>query len=349
VLHAPLDFRRRYSQFDVDRNWPNVNLSPDFPTVARVIADQYRQYSGDRVDGVIAIDPIGMAQLMRLTGPLTVPPWPVPLTTQNVPQITLHDEYVAFDSNRDQRIDFLGDVARDLFDALIGHGFNDLLRTGPVMHNLTASHRLQMWSRDAAAQLFFRRTDADGRVAPVKTDAVMVTTQNAAGNKADFFLRRSMKYDSTVRRAGDGVHIDATLRITLRNGAPSSGDPRYVIGPFDARFRAGQNRLFLTAYSPLDLKGASIDGQPLTLSSQPELGRNAYSAFVDIPSRGARVVELRLSGLRPRTRRYVLDVEHQPLAAPDAVELTIRGVGPGGTLVSKGSLNRDLSLTGGLL
>src|SRR5207248_684885 len=87
TLQAPKDFVRRYSRFDVAREWTNVNMSPDFPTVAAVIADQYKQYSGTRVDGVIAVDPLGLAHLLTLTGPVQVPGWPTPIGANNVVKI----------------------------------------------------------------------------------------------------------------------------------------------------------------------------------------------------------------------------------------------------------------------
>ncbi len=342
VLRAPLDFRRRYSQFDVNRNWSNVNLSPDFPTVAKVMADQYKQYSGESLDGVIAVDPIGMAKLMQLTGPLTVTPWPVPLTAKNAAKILLHDEYVAFDGKLDQRIDFLGRVANQVFDVLVARGLDDLFAAGPVIHELTATRQLQFWSPDVLTQAFFRETSADGWLPPVVGDSLMVTTQNAAGNKADYFFKRSFRYEATVKKAGDGVAVKSTLRVTLQNDAPATGEPKYVIGPHDSRFAPGQNRVFFTVYSPFDLESATIDGKKLSLLSQPELGRTAYSAFVDIPARSRRVIELHLSGETRHTRRYVLDLIRQPLVFGEPFDLVLHGVGPRGEIVTSGTLTRSL-------
>lgn len=342
VLRAPLDFRRRYSQFDVNRNWSNVNLAPDFPTVAKVMADQYEQYSGQSVDGVIAVDPPGMAKLMELTGPLLVPPWPVPLTAKNAVKILLHDEYTAFEARPEERIDFLGRVANQTFDVLAAKGFNDLFAAGPVIHELTATRRLQFWSPDVVTQQFFRETNADGWVPPVAGDSLMVTTQNAAGNKTDYFLKRSFKYEATVKKQGNGVAVASTLRVTMRNDAPATGEPKYVIGPHDARFTPGQNRLFFTVYSPFDLDAATIDGKKLSLLEQPELGRRAYSAFVDIPARSSRVIELHLSGVTPHTRRYILDLVRQPLVLDEPFDLVLHGVGAHGEIVTAGTLNRNL-------
>ncbi len=115
-LVAPQDYLDRYSRFDVASTWQSVNLSPDLPTVGGVIAGLYPQSGGQPIDGVIAIDPIGLAAILRLTGPVDVAPWPEPITADNVVQITLNQAYIDFEDN-DDRVDFIGDVARSAVEA----------------------------------------------------------------------------------------------------------------------------------------------------------------------------------------------------------------------------------------
>ncbi|MFC7483852.1 DUF4012 domain-containing protein [Luedemannella flava] len=50
----------------------DVNVSPDFPTAARLIREMYRLRTGQTVDGVIATDPVALAYLLSATGPLRV-------------------------------------------------------------------------------------------------------------------------------------------------------------------------------------------------------------------------------------------------------------------------------------
>ena len=48
-------------------------MTPDFPTVAEITADLYAQVAGTEVDGVIAMDPFVVAQMLRYTGPVLIP------------------------------------------------------------------------------------------------------------------------------------------------------------------------------------------------------------------------------------------------------------------------------------
>jgi hypothetical protein len=343
TLHASKEYANRYSRFDVSREWTNVNMSPDLPTVARVMADQYKQFSGTTIDGVIAVDPIALSHLLRLTGPVRVEGWPTPITAANVVPITLHDEYIAYDKQLDNRIDFIGRVAKTVFDRLTNGGLTDLIKAGNVVHDATASRHLQFWSATPSAQRFFAGTHSAGAVGSVRGDALMVTTQNAAANKLDYYLHRDVAYDAKVTRDGGDLRVDATLTVKLRNDAPATGEPKYVIGPYDGRFKAGENRLFVTVYSPLNATSATVDGQPLELAGAPELGRLAHSAFVDLPAGTTRTVVLHLRGVVAGGGPYRLDVIRQPLVYDDTLAVQLTGVGRK-QLRQSGTFVRDLHL-----
>lgn len=343
-LNASLDFRRRYSRFDVESNWTNVNLSPDYPTIAALIADQYEQFSDESVDGVFTLDPVGLAALLKLTGPVRVPSWPVPLTDRNVAAIVLHDEYILFENNQAARLDFLGDVGEAVFDKLIAGGLGDLLAAAPVIEGMIEGRRLQLWSGDREAAAFFAETGSGGAVSETKGDSLIVTTQNAAANKADFFQKRVIKYEATVARRGNGLAVDARATVRLMNGAPSSGQPRYVIGPNETDLQPGQNRVFATVYSPFDVTRATLDGEPIRLDFAPELGLNAYSLFLDIPAGGTRTIDLRLKGRLPNVIRYTLDVFQQPMVTPDSLEIAVTGAGRVRKFRSLGPLLSDVRL-----
>src|SRR5207253_7315607 len=89
VVTGPPAFFERWKTFNPAQAWQQVNVSPDFPTTARLIAELYPQSGGAPVDGVIAVDPPGLAAMLTLTGPVSVPGWPVPITSANVVHVTL--------------------------------------------------------------------------------------------------------------------------------------------------------------------------------------------------------------------------------------------------------------------
>jgi hypothetical protein len=188
--------------------------------------------------------------------------------------------------------------------------------------------RLKLQATDAAGESFLHRIHAAGELPQVRGDFAGLVTQNASGNKIELFLHRSLRYEAKLDADGT-VHAVAT--ITLRNDAPTSGLPDYVITGSGANpTPPGHYRGILTFYTPLALQGATIDGKPTTFSTARELGRNAVTSFVDIDSGGTATIRLELAGpvRMPRTassdtRTYRLTVWHQATIEPDALEVRL--------------------------
>ncbi|MDH3706933.1 MAG: DUF4012 domain-containing protein, partial [Acidimicrobiia bacterium] len=92
TLHAPLDYQARWARFDPAGHFQDITLSPDFPTVAGVAADLVRQ-TGRQVDGVMAVDPLGLEALLAFTGPVPVPGTEQVLNERNASSWLLTDQY----------------------------------------------------------------------------------------------------------------------------------------------------------------------------------------------------------------------------------------------------------------
>ena len=111
TLHAPADYIAASARFSPETTWQNINMSPDLPTVGPVIVDQLAQAGQGSVDGVVTVDPEGLADVLRLTGPVRVLGWPTKITASNVVDVTLRQAYETFSQNSTERDAFLGDVA----------------------------------------------------------------------------------------------------------------------------------------------------------------------------------------------------------------------------------------------
>ena len=61
-------------------------MTPDFPWHrASAVAELYPQSGGQQIDGVLSVDPAGLAAMMRYTGPIEVPELREPLTPRTPP------------------------------------------------------------------------------------------------------------------------------------------------------------------------------------------------------------------------------------------------------------------------
>jgi hypothetical protein len=326
---APAAYLARYARFSPFDLWQNVNLSPDFPTVGSVAAGLYSRSGGEPVDGVIGVDPIALSGMLRLTGPIQVARWPAPITADNVVQITLQSAYDSLPN--DERVVFLGDVARAAFDALTSRDLGGPVHLAEVLGPVVAQHHLQLYLTHPLEEAFASRLGASGAFVPASGDQLLVTTQNASANKVDYYLKRAVTYQVVVEpvsanlQAGTSARVHGELSVELTNAAPDNGHSADALGPYDPRFQAGENRTFLSVYTPLAVSTSSLDGEALALESGTEFGRNVYSTFVNIPAGGRRTVTMAVAGLVRVDAGgwYTLELPRQPALGTDRVTMTL--------------------------
>ncbi|MFI5054035.1 MAG: DUF4012 domain-containing protein, partial [Acidimicrobiia bacterium] len=325
TLSAPADYLSRYGSFSPSTTLQNVNLSPDFPSVAQALMSQTQEVGLGKVDGVMAVDPEGLAALLELSGPVTVAGWPTPIDSGNVVNVTLRDAYAAF-AETPERADFLGDVAQAAVDQATSGTLGKPAQIAKVLGAAAhAGHITLAFARPDEQRLADQLGIAQ-KVAPIRSDAVAVTTSNAGGNKLDYYFDRTIDYRVMLHPSANlrSAAIDADLAVRLENTASDSGLPSIVIGPYDDRFVAGQNRTYVSLYSGLDFRDAAVDGKAVAVSPGRERGRNVYSLLEDVFAKSNKTVTAKLSGrVALHAGWYDVVVRQQPTINPDRVHVSV--------------------------
>ncbi len=65
----------------------NANYSPHFPSSAVVMSRIYEQLTGEHLDGLIQVDAVAVADMLKATGPLEVPLWDGEINSNNAAKI----------------------------------------------------------------------------------------------------------------------------------------------------------------------------------------------------------------------------------------------------------------------
>ncbi|MEO7555932.1 MAG: DUF4012 domain-containing protein [Acidimicrobiales bacterium] len=316
----PAVYRERYGGFSPDRYWQNLTAPADFTTVATGIEAAYPTTSiGTAIDGVIAIDPIGLAALLRVTGPITVPSWPEPLTADNATRILLLDQYVQLSG--EPRDEFLKQVARAVFDKLTAGELESPAKVVAALADATHGGHIKLHSTHPEEQSLFADMGAAGALPSLDGDSFQLVTMNGSETKIDYFLHRSVRYRVTVDpETGD---TKAVATITVRNDAPATGLPPYVIGPSEV-VGAGESRLYISFYSPLALDAARVEGKPAYVGGGTENGRFVYTFLATLAPGGTANFELDLSGRLPTGPAYSLAIGQQPTVNLDHVTVEVK-------------------------
>jgi hypothetical protein len=319
------EFAAHYGSYGLDADgraahsmWSNVTMSPDVPTVAAVMAQLWDGTGHEHLDGVFLIDPAGLAALLRATGPVEVEGLERPLDGGNVERYLYIDQY---QSDTPERTDLLERVATATLDAVLGGQLPAPQQLARLLGPAATGGDLVGWAARPEEQELMRLIGMDGALpSPSGRDLLAVVNNNATANKIDSFLQRTITYDAVVE---DGT-VRATVTVTLRNGAPTSGYPTYVIGSEFLDLPVGTNRTLLSVYTPLVRTGATLDGEAVGLSNATELGSNVYTLRLDLAPGQTRTVVIELTGtVGPGP--YELVVRPQPLATEDTYSIHVHG------------------------
>ena len=245
--------------------FPDMNLSPDFPTNGKLMEALYEQYSGKRADGVLFADTHTLAGLMQLTGPITYRGRE--FTSDNISDYIGKGVYADYANPKAKDEAILG-LTQKVFDT-ITQAKPDLLVTAKTFLDIIAQGRLHVWARNPSEQKKIVNSPAGGSTLSKLSAKHIVTLVNGAGNKIDAYIHSSVVYAQGMCQAGFPFRT-STMQVSLRNTAPKTGLPAYVNARLDLGPHvegAGSTNMLTYVHVPLGstLLSATYGGKPAFL------------------------------------------------------------------------------------
>lgn len=244
-VEAPDWFRRHYGPLDALQGWQQANESPHFPAVSEVLLSMYEAVKGERLDGVVAMDPIALGHMLEGAAPLRAPGLDVDVTSDNAAEIILHDSYVEF-PNPDAQNAYLARLIGGFWER-VQQGDLDGAAFAKGVAKAVRTQHLKMYSVDPEDQVALQDLDVEGDYSDEGEQIQMLFHNNYAANKVDYFLER--KVATTIRLQDDGsAHV--TVEIELENHAPA-GPPSDLLGRLSFKgYPPGFNGMFLNLVLP---------------------------------------------------------------------------------------------------
>ena len=316
---ASADFIERYERFDSRRTWQNVNMTPDFPTAARMMAQMWTGSTGQQIDGVIGVDANGLNELLRIVGPMEVPEYGQ-VSAENFLPLALNEAYVRF-PEKTARVDFLLSVGRGVWTRILSGEFSDLRSIADPINDAVNGRHLQVWI--PGEERSTRALGIAGELRrPPSGDYLLVIGQNAAANKVDYYARRAVTYKVNVDSSGKRT---GKVDVSLRNETPKNGLPSYIVGPYLPTDPAGLNRTYLSVYTTEDtgVLGAKVNDRPVGVESHAEMGLSVVSSFVEVLPQQEVNLKASLDGGTKESGFYRLRVQRQPSLQPDDFRLEV--------------------------
>ena len=267
VLDAPgttvdPDVAALWSWLEPEREWRNINATPRFDESARMAADMWAASGHEPVDGVIAMDVVGLQRMLQLVGPVEITDADGTVTTidaDNVLTQLLLQQYLGAGST-DERRDRLSLVGQTVFRALDERGYEP----GQLLQALQSAGRgrhLLMWSSDPVEQAGWEALDTSGALTG---DSLLLSILNRGGNKLDQFLDVTAQLTSVPN--GDDRRVSVT--VTATNRAPENL-PQYVGGPYPGLDTVSGQYVGIVALTvPKAATAPAADGAELFLSGE---------------------------------------------------------------------------------
>ncbi|HEX7535944.1 MAG TPA: DUF4012 domain-containing protein, partial [Dermatophilaceae bacterium] len=316
------DYQQLYSGAATTSLFVNGNLSPHFPYAAQIWASMWKKYSGQKVDGVLAVDPTALGYLLAVTGPATLPD-KSQITGANAVALTQSTNYAKFGglsaSAIEQRKAYQLDIASASSKKILA-ARGDPTGLLQAAGRAAGERRVLVWSADPAVQADLAHTSVAGIIPTTTAPYVGLSIVNEGGNKLDYYLDRSV----TWQAAGCGPTRRTTVTITLTNNAPASGLSPYVTSRSDSHsypVKPGDNRLDVTylATQGALMDSVTVGGKPDTASIGAERGHPVYTVDLELPRGTSRTIVLHLVEPAGTGAPIVL---RQPLVRP--LEVTLK-------------------------
>lgn len=206
----------------------DANWSPDWPTAARQIVWFYRQeapFSGRPdidFDGVIALTPQVIADLLALTGPITARD--TEFSADNFAWEL--ERFVEFDYRQQgigkyERKDIIGELAKLVLEKIYDLPAVDMLKALAILQDSLKQKHILVYLFDDNLQKQFEDNNWSGAMRQTKGDYLMVVDSNLAALKTDQAMAKSIKYSLRLDERGDLI---GRLELTYEHRQPHQRD-----------------------------------------------------------------------------------------------------------------------------
>ncbi|WP_224165150.1 DUF4012 domain-containing protein [Arthrobacter sp. StoSoilA2] len=256
----------------------DVNLTPDFATTARTAHAMWEKKTGERLDGVLSIDPVALSFLLEATGPVQITDpvvqkigenLPIELNSKNVVRTLLSDAYASIKNPDLQDVYFAG-AAKEIFSA-ISDGKSDPKRLIDAVAMGVDERRILLWSATSEEQATIEKYTIAGAVSgsSVSPTEFGVYFNDGTGAKMDYWIKRSVQVVKDCTRDG---YREVVVRVTSTNTAPADAGtslPPYVTGDGIFGVPAGSVQTNVLAYGPAqsDIDTVVKDGKQIPFAA----------------------------------------------------------------------------------
>ncbi len=195
----------------------DTNFNPDFPRVAHFAKGLYEAGTGQKVDGVIAIDPVFLQYLLSLAGGVDV--GGINVNGDNAAALMLHDAYNML--SVEQTDQFFSGVAGLAFKQIMGNlgevGFSNLFKT---LGRGIAEHRFLAWMENPEEEELMTLMGCSGALKNDPAEPELgVYFADETWSKISWYFSSNTHVDEGVKNSDGTTSYTARLHISCESAA----------------------------------------------------------------------------------------------------------------------------------
>ncbi len=221
----------------------DANWSADFATSATTLLDFFQETGDPRFDGVVALTPALVTEILAVTGPIDVGGVGDESITVTEDNFVEEAQYEVTEKDEEREKNFFPNFSQSLFErlfALQSPAWPKVLQalTTGVIHK-----DLQVYFTDPAHQQFSKNLASAGELPHGPGDRLSVVSANIGGGKTDSFIQEERELALTVTESV----VRHELTITRKDSR-------------DVQFKERDNRQFIRVYVPDGARLVSAEG-----------------------------------------------------------------------------------------
>lgn len=262
----------------------DTNFNPDFPRVAHFAKGLYEAGTGQKVDGVVAIDPVFLQYLLALAGGVDVNG--INVNGDNAAALMLHDVYNML--SVEQTDQFFSGVAGLAFKQIMGNlgevGFSNLFKT---LDRGIAEHRFLAWMENPEEEELMTLMGCSGALEDDPAEPELgVYFADETWSKISWYFSSNTHVDEGVKNA-DGTtsyHVTTTMTNNLTL-AEAANQVDYITGYHpNKKDRAGMfMHVYLVAPAGGSISNISTEGGDFSPQPFTEMPYNQWTFFTASP------------------------------------------------------------------
>ncbi|MFA5925426.1 MAG: DUF4012 domain-containing protein [Parcubacteria group bacterium] len=256
----------------------DANWFPDFPTSAEKVSWFYEKTGGPTVDGVIAITPNLLQNLLKITGPIDMPEYETTVDAGNFIEKTQNEVEVDYDKELNKPKKFIADLTPKILDKVFStRDLKQMIMVLSILNDSLKEKHLLLYSRNYNIQKLISDQGWSGEMLNTQKDYLSVINSNISGYKTDGVIDENIDHISEIQ--ADGSIVDTVTVTRKHNGGNEdydwwnkvNSDYMRIYVPEGSKLLEASGQTRETVSPPLDYQSLGFREDPQLKSEEDTL------------------------------------------------------------------------------